>query len=51
MMACLERNASGNTLISFLNEVELVVFNGISLAVEPEWTRVSPTLKQISIIL
>ena len=29
-------NASGNRLISFLNEVELVVCNGRKLAVEPE---------------
>ena len=43
-------NASGNRLISFLNEVELVVCKGRSLVVEPEWTRVRPTLKQISII-
>ena len=43
-------NASGNRLISFLNEVELVVFNGRSFVVEPEWTRVRPTLKQMSII-
>ena len=43
-------NASGNRLISFLNEVELVVCNGRSLVVEPEWTRARPTLKQMSII-
>ena len=36
-------NASGNRLISFLNEVELVVCNGRSLVVDPEWTRVRPT--------
>ena len=42
-------NASGNRLI-VLNEVELVVCNGRSLVVEPEWTRVRPTLKQMSII-
>ena len=35
-------NASGNRLISFLNEVELVVYNGRSLVLEPEWTRVRP---------
>ena len=40
-------NASGNRLISFLNEVELVVCNGRSLVLEPEWTRVRP---QMSII-
>ena len=43
-------NASGNRLISFLNEVELVVCNGRKLVVEPEWTRVRPSLKQKSII-
>ena len=40
-------NASGNRLISFLKEVELVVCNGRKLVVEPEWTRVRPSLKQI----
>ena len=44
-------NASGNRLISFLNEVELVVCNGRKLVVEPEWTRVRPSLKQKSIIM
>ena len=34
-------NASGNRLISFLNEVELVVGNG-KLVVESEWTSVRP---------
>ena len=43
-------NASGNKLISFLNEVKLVVCNGRKLAIEPEWTRVRPSLKQKSII-
>ena len=43
-------NASGNKLISFLNEVELVVCNGRKLVVDPEWTRVRPSLKQRSII-
>ena len=43
-------NASGNKLISFLNEVELVVCNGRKLVIEPEWTRVRPSLKQKSII-
>ena len=37
-------NASG---LSFLNEVELVVCNGRSLVLEPEWTRVRPTLKHV----
>ena len=43
-------NASGNKLISFLNEVELVACNGMKLVVEPEWTRARPSLKQKSII-
>ena len=43
-------NARGNRLISFLNEVELVVYNGRCLVVEPEWTRVRPTLIQMSTI-
>ena len=43
-------NVSGNRLISFLNEVELVVCNGRNLVLEPEWTRVRPTIKQMSII-
>ena len=43
-------NVSGNKLISFLNEVELIVCNGRKLVVEPEWTRVKPSLKQKSII-
>ena len=30
--------------------MELVVCNGRSLVLEPEWTRVRPTLKQMSII-
>ena len=48
-LACLE-SICGNRLISFWSEVELVVCNGRSLVVEPEWTRVRPTLKQMSII-
>ena len=43
-------NASGNKLISFLNEVELVVCKGRELVIEPEWTRVRSSLKQKSII-
>ena len=43
-------NGSGNRLISFLNEVELVVCNGRKVVVEPEWTGVRPSLKQKSII-
>ena len=44
-------NASGNRLVSFLNEVEMVVCNGGKFMLEPEWTRVRPSLKQKSIIL
>ena len=43
-------NASGNKFISFLNEVELVVCNGRQLVLEPEWTRVRPSLNQKSVI-
>ena len=43
-------NASGNKFISFLNEVELVVCNGRQLVLEPEWTRVRPSLDQRSVI-
>ena len=43
-------NASGNRLVSFLNEVELVVCNGRKFMLEPEWTRVRASLKQKSII-
>ena len=44
------RNASGNRLLSFLNEVELMICNGRKLVFEPEWTRIRPSLKQKSII-
>ena len=43
-------NASGNRLIAFLNEVELVICNGRQLVAEPEWTRVRPSLEQRSVI-
>ena len=43
-------NASGNRLVSFLNEVEMVVCNGRKFMLEPEWTTVRPSLKQKSII-
>ena len=43
-------NASGNRLLSFLNEVEIMICNGRKLVSEPEWTRVRPSLKQKSII-
>ena len=39
-------NASGNRLVSFLNEVELVVCNGRKLVVEHEWTRVRTSLNK-----
>ena len=39
-----------NKFISFLNEVELVVCNGRQLVLEPEWTRVRPSLNQKSVI-
>ena len=42
-------SASGNRLISFLNEVELVECNSRKFVTEPEWTRVRPSLKQKSI--
>ena len=41
-------NASGHKLIFFMNEVELVVCNGRKLVLEPEGTRVRPSLKQKS---
>ena len=37
-------------MLSFLNEVELMICNGRKLVSEPEWTRVRPSLKQKSII-
>ena len=43
-------NASGNRLISFLNEVELVICNCRQLVAEPEWTRVRLSLNQKSVI-
>ena len=43
-------NASGNKLVSFLNEVELIICNGRQLVLEPEWTRVRPSLDQKSVI-
>ena len=39
-----------NKFISFLNEVELVICNGRQLVLEPEWTRVRPSLDQKSVI-
>ena len=38
-------NASGNRMLSFLNEVELMICNGRKLVSEPEWTRVRHSLK------
>ena len=43
-------NASGNKFISFLNEVELVICNGRQLVLEPEWTRLRPSLDHKSVI-
>ena len=43
-------NSSGNRLISFLNEVDLVICNSRKFVSEPEWTRVRPSLNQKSII-
>ena len=43
-------NRSGNNLISFLNELELVICNGRQCVSEPEWTRVRPSLDQKSVI-
>ena len=43
-------SASGNRLISFLNEVKLVVCNSREFTVAPQWTRSTPSLKQKSII-
>ena len=43
-------NASGNRLVSSLNEVELVICNGRKLVLEPEWTRVRPSLQKKSVI-
>ena len=42
-------NVSDNRLVSFLNEVELVVCNGRTFVTETEWTRVRPNLRQKSI--
>ena len=43
-------NAGGNRLVSFLNEVEMVVCNGRKFILEPEWTRVRPSLRQKPIV-
>ena len=43
-------NSSGNRLMSFLNEVELVICNDRQLVTETEWTRVWLSLKQTSFI-
>ena len=44
-------NASGNRLISFLNEVELFACNGRKLVIEPEWTRVRPSLSRSLLLI
>ena len=43
-------NASGNRLLSFLNEVELMICNAIKLVFELEWTSIWLSIKQKSII-
>ena len=43
-------NASGNRLLFFMNEVELMFCNGRKFVSEPELTRFRPNLKQKSII-
>ena len=42
-------NRSGNKLISFLNELELVICNGRRCVSEPEWARERPSLDQKSL--
>ena len=42
-------NRSGNKLISFLNELELVICNGRQCVSEPEWARERPSLDQKSL--
>ena len=37
-------------MISFLNEVELVICNGRQLVAEPEWTKVRLSVNQRSVI-
>ena len=37
--------SSGNRLISFLHDVDLVVCNGRRLLLDPEWMRVRPSFK------
>ena len=41
--------ASGNILLFFLNEVELMICNGRKHVSEPEWTRVRPSLAKTKI--
>ena len=40
--------SSGNRLLSVLNEVELMICNGRKLVTAPEWTRITPSLKNKS---
>ena len=40
------RNANGNRLLSFFNEVELMICNGRKLVSDPEWIRVRSSLEQ-----
>ena len=43
-------NRNGNKLISFLNELELVICYGRRCVSEPEWARVRPSLDRKSVI-
>ena len=43
-------NNYGEKLVSFLTEVDLVSCNGRTFAMEPQWTRIHPGLKQKSVI-
>ena len=52
-MACLGEdtcNENGTRVVYILNEMELVICNGRQLVLEPEWTRVRPSLDQKSVI-
>ena len=44
-------NASGNRLLTFLNEVELMICNGRKHVFESDWTRIRPSLKQVNNML
>ena len=40
-------NSSGNKLLSFLNEVQVMICNGRKLVFKPEWTKVRPSLNRL----